>query len=148
MRWYRTRVGPAAVRVLLPAALVLAAGSMLVTHGLLASVRHRLWVGLLGLAMVASGPLAALLGLLRLLARDDVLVVRSDGLERVGPGERWFEPWDDVALIEAVDGRTVRLTRRDGTERLLRSEPFGPGAAGPLARDLERYRQKGSWGLL
>ncbi len=146
--WMRVRSAARIRRVLLPAIVAMVVGLRLFLAGLRRLEAGVLDPRLLGFVLLVAGPLAVLVALLRLLARDDVLLVRQDGLERRGPGERWQEPWDALRAIEA-DGRFVVLRRRDGSSRRLAAAPFlGREPATSLARTLERFRQKGAWGLL
>jgi hypothetical protein len=108
------------------------------------------WIalGIMGLLLVAAGPLSMILGLRRVFQSDDYLLLRTDGLlEHVGDTSILYS-WEELESI-VYDGSAdeVVLHARDGGEARLAHRLSGIDAR-DLARRLDEVRRKAIWELL
>jgi hypothetical protein len=142
--------------VLLPAAVVMAVGSVVTGIGfgnasfeaLMSSWVWRVPATVGGLGLVAAAGLRAVWGLRRLLAEDSYIALRTDGVVVAESGGRTVEvPWDDLVECRLDDdGETLRLERCDGSLTRVRARFSGIDPAG-LARRVEHLRRRTAFGL-
>jgi hypothetical protein len=108
------------------------------------------WIalGILGLLLVAAGPLSMILSLRRVFQSDDYLLLRTDGLlEHVGDRSVLY-PWDDLESVKYDEtSGTVVLRARDGSEAHL-AHPLAGIQPPALAARLDEVRRKAIWELI
>lgn len=133
-------------------------GGLLVIAGILCVVYaelHRgtrafVWLLPAGVLTVASGPLSAILGLRRLLEDESYVAVRRDGIVLARPSSPpLLLPWDEVARV-GFDARAglAEIERTDGRAKEAIDMRLGGIDGRELARRLEAYRRRASFGLL
>ena len=136
-------------RVLARGATLVVIGCALVAWGIL----HRFTIAgsvatAAGVLVVASGPLATILGLRALLFEESYLAVRRDGLVIARTGEPTLEvPWDDVAHIVAEAGG-LAIEREGQAPPIVVAMKFEGREPAALARHLEAQRRRAAHGLL
>lgn len=132
------------------ALLVLAGIACVIFAELHRGTRTFLWLLPAGVLTVASGPLSAILGLRRLLAEESYVAVRRDGivLARAASQVAVIE-WEHVARIgfDARAGFAV-IERADGQPAVPIDMRLGELDGKELAKRLEAYRRRASFGLL
>lgn len=144
------------VRVLLPAALVMAAGSVVTGVGfgnatlevLMSTWYWRVPATVGGLGLVIAAGLRAIWGLRRLLSEDSYIALRTDGLVVVDPGGGTTQvAWDDLAECRLDEGGdALRLELRDGEVMRVHARFSGIEPAA-LARRVEHLRRRTAFGL-
>jgi len=134
-------------RVLALGALFVGIGALVVGWGFSHHGRP-IWVIPVGMLVVATGPLTAILRMHRLINDECYVSVRNDGIETLLGGRLDMTRWDDLAeaRYDAALNFAV-LARRDGTTLVLdiALDGIAPEA---LARKLEHLRRKSGMGLL
>ena len=112
--------------------------------------RTFLWLLPAGVLTVASGPLTTILGLRRLLVQESYVAVRRDGIVLArGASPTLVVDWDEVAKI-AFDARAgfAVIERTGGREPLMIDMRLGEIDGRELAKRLDAYRRRASFGLL
>jgi len=149
VEWYRVDIARRMLAVLVPSAALLLAGSLLASHafviGDLPTSSAMLGVG--GLLLVIVGPLAAIIGLRRLLTAEDYLIVRTDGvLHHVGDRQMHVR-WEDLEAVR-WEPESDGIELRGGGERFVVHERFSGIRNRALAERLEEVRRKAIHDLL
>lgn len=150
VEWYRHDASRRIVRILIPSSFVLATGAVLVSRSLF--IRELTdagaLLGLLGLILVALGPLSAIVGLRRVLRAEDFLLLCTDGLFHHAGGtvERYL--WADIERVEFDEGRDgIELRMRNGERHRIDKRFAGIGNPA-LAHRLDEVRRKATFGVL
>jgi hypothetical protein len=106
------------------------------------------WVIPVGMLVVASGALSAILRMHRVITDECYVSARTDGIETLLGGQLELTTWDNLAEARYDAARNIAvLARRDGTTLALdiALDGIAPEA---LARRLEHLRRKSGMGLL
>lgn len=106
-----------------------------------------LWsVLMVGLVLIAAGPLSLLLSLRQLWRRDhSFLLLRTDALVFQDQGRREEHDWYDIESIAHGEGRLLLHLRSGETVAL---PMFAQGDLDAFVKDLEQLRRKSIFGLL
>lgn len=136
-------------RVLGQGALLVAIGCAVVGLGLFFRARGvGRWAIPLGVFVVATGPLRAILGMHRLLTVETYLAVRADALVwQAATGPAIELAWDALRAIGWDAARAAIVVERREGEPLVLTERFDGVAAPELARRLEQVRKRAALGL-
>ena len=105
-----------------------------------------LWPGALGLVLVATGAIFAIVGLRRVLDEESYLALRSDGALFVRGGERRLVAWSDVEDVLTEHGHLVLLAH-DGTKAEI-DAVFSGRPIEDVVRVAREVRRKALFGLL
>lgn len=108
------------------------------------------WIGvaLLGLALVAAGPLSMILALRRVLQAEQYILLRTDGLLDHTGGEPVLHRWEDIErVVHDAPAHAIVLRRRNGGRTLLRQR-FAGISRRDLAARLDEVRRKSDFDLL
>jgi hypothetical protein len=104
-------------------------------------------IALPGAAMIVSGLAMTISGLVSILARDEYLAVRADGLLFHGAEEDEVHAWPDIDRVAYdADAATWSVRRVDGTTRVVTVGYTASPRA--LAEHLEQLRSKAKLGEL
>lgn len=106
------------------------------------------WLGfILGLLLVASGPLVAMRMIHLLMREEDFLLVRTDGIVLQKGERRVMLRWDDVVAVRHdAEYDAIALEHRDGDELLI-EERYADVSPAELAKRMSDLRRKALWGL-
>jgi hypothetical protein len=152
VEWYRVEQTRALFQAFLPAFLLLPLGSLLVGLSLsrFVPIAHQPLVTLLGVAVTGSGPLWAILQLLRSIKRDLYVAIRVDGLcVRLDPSasERLYawETIEDARYDEVRGALSVSLV---GCEPLSIAASFSELDLPELGKRIRDARRLAVWNRL
>lgn len=150
VEWYRHDASRRIFRILLPSSFVLAFGSVLVSRSLF--IREltdaSAALGLVGLLLVALGPLSAIVGLRRVLGAEDFLLLSTEGLLHQQGGRVRRFLWADIERVSFDEPHAaIELLMRNG-ERYAIEKPFAGIGNRDLAGRLDEVRRKAMFGLL
>jgi hypothetical protein len=150
--FYRVEQGAALWRAFLPGALVsLPLGGTLMAVAMTDRWLHgplQAWATALAIAVTASGPLWAIVTLLRSIQRDDCYVaifLSGLRLRLDADQEPRHIPWDELQEV-ACDAHGVRLLLASGEVAITR--PFATLSASELALRIRDARRLAVWGRL
>ncbi len=150
LEWFRVDRSRATTKLLIIGTVLVFVGASLVaagfvTHSDSAWLTVTAWVGSLVLIV---GLVTAFGGLTVLIARDEYVGVRVDGVLVHHVAEETLVPWSDLARVDlSEDGREVRLHVREGAPVVLR-QPYSDVSQTELAAHLEEIRRKASLGTI
>jgi hypothetical protein len=153
VEWYRIEQRHALWRAFWPAFLLLPVGSTIVGASMslrLTPLAWAPWLTLGGVLLTASGPLWAIIQLLRTIQRDLYVAIRSDGLcVRLDPshGERVYA-WDSVLDAQYDASREVIAVSLASAEPLCITGRFSELGLPELSRRIRDARRLAVWDRL
>jgi hypothetical protein len=149
LEWFRVDRGKSTRGLLVTGTIFVFFGAGLVTFGFVTHGQSEATraVALLGAAMLVFGLVLAFGGMTVLLARDEYLAIRADGIVLHHAAGETVHPWPSVSAVSHDATLDAIVLIVDGQSVVIR-ERYSGATPGELSAHLEELRRKATVGAL